>query len=174
MRKEVSSSKITFLYLEYLLPFGTSLISLLSSFHIDVVLPFKELSTFFFPPRIPTRIATCYNSLSFSLFSSPSPIFQVVPRNFLFVSRELKPQSCSWGQTNRITGILFGKILPTIRGEKFYNFFPLFYFFITIIIIFFILIFFFSLNEKTDNLILANKSLTLIGTWGKLEGSRNY
>lgn len=130
VRKEVSSSKITFLYLEYLLPFGTSLISLLSSLHIDVVLLLKELSSFFFSPY-----SNSYSyshvlqiSLSFSFFSSPSSIFQVVPRNFLFVSRELKPQNCSWGQTNRITGILFEKILTYNQRQKVFQFFSLFYF----------------------------------------------
>lgn len=132
MRKEVSSSKITFLYLEYLLPFGTSLISLLSSLHIDVVLLLKELSSFFFSPY--SNSYSYYShvlqiSLSLSLFfSSPSSIFQVVPRNFLFVSRELKPQNCSWGQTNRITGILFEKILTYNQRQKVFQFFSLFYF----------------------------------------------
>lgn len=76
------------------------------------------MSSFFFP-RIPTRIATCYNSPSFSLFSSPSSIFQVVPRNFLFVSRELKPQSCSWGQTNRITEYCLEKYYLQSEAKSF-------------------------------------------------------
>lgn len=129
MRKEeVSSSKITFHYLEYLLPFGTSFISLLSSFRYRVLL-LKELSFFFSLEFLYSHVLQFSLSLSFALFSSPSSIFQVVPRNFLFVSRELKPQNCSWGQTNRITGTLFGKILPTIRGEKFPNFFLYFTFY---------------------------------------------
>lgn len=90
----------------------------------------KNCLLFFFPLEfLYSHVLQFSLSLSFALFSSPSSIFQVVPHNFLFVSRELKPQNCSWGQTNRITGTLFGKILPTIRGEKFPNFFLYFTFY---------------------------------------------
>lgn len=131
MRKEVSSSKISssisniYFLSEHPLSLSFHRFTSMSFFCLKNCLRFFSL-----PTRIPTRItATCYKSLSLSLFfSSPSSIFQVVPRNFLFVSRELKPQNCSWSQTNRITGILFEKILTYNQRQKVFQFFSLFYF----------------------------------------------
>lgn len=54
----------------------------------------KNCLLFFFPLEfLYSHVLQFSLSISFALFSSPSSIFQVVPRNFLFVSRELKPRT---------------------------------------------------------------------------------
>lgn len=121
MRKEVflPSREITScclslsLFYEYLLPFWRPLIYFPSSVDIDVVLLLKGSRFRSFLEFL--LVSPAATILSF--FLSPRFNFRAVPRNFLFVSRELKAPGAIRG-AKRISGVLFDKNAPLARSDE--------------------------------------------------------